>query len=700
MSTIWPQFLVFITLTAIVEGFLEPTRTLRARSLLKFADISVFTDSMLRVHDNPCLRETVGEVCAVYVGLDGQAAQAISRRLGSHVWSVSSVNEASAFFSKELPAVSSTESRLLFCDELHPLLAAAAPADIPKVRVEDKLHGPDLGQDVESEMLVNPVFPFMRDQLYSRSALSKLVPKPLMDMTGINFVGGSVDVEQDAEDEELRALTLIRDYVVLGERATTEKYAKEYIESASLSVSHKKSLERLVTNQEKAQKGYDLFSGEVVSGLVAKYQEKGLISPRLMVHPRSPVVADAGMYPLTEMEAITATGGFFQCQLREDAIRQDWQRRVAKYSQAIVDEDSGLSKSGYKESFQQSCGGYLERTGVMQAPSPSPLLELTSPSPSPSPVPPLAVLIHGFGGSMDQMSGMARELQTAGFEVLGVDLIGFGRSEKPPLSYNQYFWRDQVIEAVNRHQSQCGNIHRKVIFLGNSIGGFTAASAAASFADPLTTETSNIMTEGHNLEVAGLVLFNSAGRIISSDGTATASTGSLSVEQEMDSGTELYSNKFYPAYSGPPGALLRVFGSGLIAALQPQIRKTTEWLYPSRPGYIAQSGLDESILRDSLDPGARDVMASGAKLPAPVSINTLFECFKGPVLIAQGALDPLNDAVDRASKFGAIREGVTVSLMDLGHCPMDEDPSQCAKVIKSWLNKEQVLKSSDVARAM
>lgn len=65
-----------------------------------------------------------------------------------------------------------------------------------------------------------------------------------------------------------------------------------------------------------------------------------------------------------------------------------------------------------------------------------------------------------------------------------------------------------------------------------------------------------------------------------------------------------------------------------------------------------------------------------------------------------GALDPLNDAVDRASKFGAIREGVTVSLMDLGHCPMDEDPSQCAKVIKSWLNKEQVLKSSDVARAM
>ena len=129
----------------------------------------------------------------------------------------------------------------------------------------------------------------------------------------------------------------------------------------------------------------------------------------------------------------------------------------------------------------------------------------------------------------------------------------------------------------------------------------------------------------------------------------------------------------------------------LIAALQPNIKRTTEWLYPSNPGYIAQSGLDSSILRDSLDPGARDVMASGAKLPAPVSMNALLECFKGPVLIAQGGLDPLNDAVDRASKFGAIREGITVSLMDLGHCPMDEDPSQCAKVIGEWLQEEQVL---------
>jgi hypothetical protein len=48
--------------------------------------------------------------------------------------------------------------------------------------------------------------------------------------------------------------------------------------------------------------------------------------------------------------------------------------------------------------------------------------------------------------------------------------------------------------------------------------------------------------------------------------------------------------------------------------------------------------------------------------------------YSGPVLIAQGALDPLNDAPTRAGIFKGIREGVTVDLLPLGHCPMDEDP--------------------------
>lgn len=71
---------------------------------------------------------------------------------------------------------------------------------------------------------------------------------------------------------------------------------------------------------------------------------------------------------------------------------------------------------------------------------------------------PLAVLIHGFGGSLDQFTTLARELVASttsidsrdttstddSMDVLALDSLGFGRSEKPPLSYNQYLWTDQV----------------------------------------------------------------------------------------------------------------------------------------------------------------------------------------------------------------------------------------------------------------
>ena len=46
----------------------------------------------------------------------------------------------------------------------------------------------------------------------------------------------------------------------------------------------------------------------------------------------------------------------------------------------------------------------------------------------------------GFGGSMDQFTGFAEDL-SGDFTVLSFDSLGFGYSEKPPLSYNQYLWR-------------------------------------------------------------------------------------------------------------------------------------------------------------------------------------------------------------------------------------------------------------------
>ena len=102
----------------------------------------------------------------------------------------------------------------------------------------------------------------------------------------------------------------------------------------------------------------------------------------------------------------------------------------------------------------------------------------------------------------------------------------------------------------------------------------------------------------------------------------------------------------------------------------------------------ADDYLCSNILRDSLDPVALAVMISGSKLPPPRTANELLGAtfgssssssvsdaaivegrWSGPVLIAQGMKDPLNDAVGRANMFQALREDIEIAPLDGGHCP-------------------------------
>jgi pimeloyl-ACP methyl ester carboxylesterase len=65
-------------------------------------------------------------------------------------------------------------------------------------------------------------------------------------------------------------------------------------------------------------------------------------------------------------------------------------------------------------------------------------------------------------------------------------------------------------------------------------------------------------------------------------------------------------------------------------------------------------------------------------------MNELLYAYKGPVLLSQGELDPLNDAKARAVAFKKIRKDISVDLLPLGHCPMDEGSEIVAKSIVNW----------------
>jgi pimeloyl-ACP methyl ester carboxylesterase len=149
-------------------------------------------------------------------------------------------------------------------------------------------------------------------------------------------------------------------------------------------------------------------------------------------------------------------------------------------------------------------------------------------------------------------------------------------------------------------------------------------------------------------------------------------------------------------------------GQLLLSFLRPRIQSICTNLYPTNPMVVKESSLCSNILRDSLDPGALNVMISGTKLPPPRTANELLGSdfgsvkkrqyetlnlpvslqqgmFEGPVLIAQGILDPLNDAKGRARMFGDLRFGIDVEEINAGHCPHDELPDEVANAIIKWL---------------
>ena len=156
----------------------------------------------------------------------------------------------------------------------------------------------------------------------------------------------------------------------------------------------------------------------------------------------------------------------------------------------------------------------------------------------------------------------------------------------------------------------------------------------------------------------------------------------------------------------PPREVARIGGTGLLAYLRPRIQSICKNLYPTNPDAVDEI-LTRNILRDSLDPGAINVMISGSKLPPPRTANELLGAdfgsakshskedssiiaaaegmWEGRTLVAQGFLDPLNDAKARARLFGELRKGITVQPINAGHCPHDELDEDVASAIGHWL---------------
>ena len=273
------------------------------------------------------------------------------------------------------------------------------------------------------------------------------------------------------------------------------------------------------------------------------------------------------------------------------------------------------------------------------------------------------MLVHGFGASADQWRRLERALPSSAeggpAKVLAVDILGFGLSAKPGVSYTQHLWEQYIADFLAMVAPGPGD---RVVVAGNSIGGGLCSGVAAN-----------------SDKVAGLVLCNSAGVILDD-----AKPGQLDVKAETLRGD-------LEPYGGPPQVALDAFGEAVIAGLWPKIPELLVKYYDNNPAN-ADDALVAAISRDALDPGAANVIGSGAKLPPQRSLNEDFAAYRGPILVPQGAHDGVTGpdlARKRARDLETIRPGIDVTLLDAGHCPHDETPDLVADAVAAWWPKAE-----------
>ena len=258
--------------------------------------------------------------------------------------------------------------------------------------------------------------------------------------------------------------------------------------------------------------------------------------------------------------------------------------------------------------------------------------------------PPL-LLIHGFGASTDHWRKNIAEL-SQDFEVWAIDLLGFGRSAKPEITYGADLWRDQIADFIQEVVKQ------PVVIAGNSLGGYTALSVAAQ-----RPETAK-----------GVILLNSAGSFTELNPPPPPNPVAKILNQSVRS------------------LLLQPWASFLLFQYVRQksiIRKTLEKVYLDRSAITDQ--LIEDIYRPSCDVGAAQVFGAVFKNPQGEKIDTLLAQLQHPLLLLWGEADPWMRSRERGEKFRQYYPTLTEYYLQAGHCPHDEIPAQVNGLIRDWL---------------
>ena len=257
------------------------------------------------------------------------------------------------------------------------------------------------------------------------------------------------------------------------------------------------------------------------------------------------------------------------------------------------------------------------------------------------------MLLHGFGTSIGHWR---QNLSVLGehHTVYALDMLGFGASQKAPVSYQVDLWVEQVYDFWRTL------IRHPVVLVGNSIGSLVTIAAAAKHPDM----------------VAGIVML---------------SLPDLSVRQEA-----------IPKLLRPAIATI----DNLVAS--PLLLKTV-FRFVRRPSVVKRwAGLayaNKDAVTDELvdilvgpaqDRGSAQAFSAilkamiGSQFSQPV--KTLLPRLDIPILLIWGQQDRMVPPAF-ARQFAAYNPKVQLLTLDnAGHCPHDECPDEVNQAILAWMN--------------
>jgi pimeloyl-ACP methyl ester carboxylesterase len=258
------------------------------------------------------------------------------------------------------------------------------------------------------------------------------------------------------------------------------------------------------------------------------------------------------------------------------------------------------------------------------------------------------ILLHGFGTSIGHWR---QNLEVLGehHTVYAIDMLGFGASEKAPVSYKVELWVEQVYDFWRTF------IRQPVVLVGNSIGSLVTIAVAARYPEMV-------------------------------QGIVTLSLPDLSLRQEA-----------IPMWLRPAIATLEnLFASPLLLKTifrivrRPAVVRRWAGLAYANSAAVTDELVD-ILVGPAQDRGSAQTFYAILKAMLDVqfapSVKTVLPTLEIPILLIWGQQDRMVPPAF-ARQFAAYNPKVQLLILEnAGHCPHDECPEEVNQAILAWIDK-------------